>query len=132
MEAGGQHLCVPPLLWSRMPVSPREELFHMSGCCLALETRRAYVPWSHGIVAIRETEIARSPPPGQCTDGRWLICLSWRSFVQKGRLLVCHSLGACGGTLREHRLEDMIFMLFLATMNQYLPERSLYSHLEPR
>lgn len=27
MEAGRQHLCLLPLLCSRMPVSPREELF---------------------------------------------------------------------------------------------------------
>ena len=88
--ASRHHLCVPPLLWSRAPVSPGGELLYTSGACvftsddlvfaaaiqgkpldhLALEASGACTPRSHRTVTIRKTVLRRLSSPGHCTDSR--------------------------------------------------------------
>lgn len=66
-------------------------------------------------------------PPGFLYEA-----LSWSFSLRRG-LQVCHISTGCGGVGR-HGPRDTIFVLSisLATDWQYLPERSLYTHLRPQ
>ena len=98
--------------------------------------------WSYRSETIGKTVLGRLLPTGHCTDSRlkdtsWLpvwrpVSLSWSFSLRRG-LQVCHISTGCGGVGR-HGPRDTIFVLSisLATDWQYLPERSLYTHLRPQ
>lgn len=110
---------------------------------LSLVARAACVPGSHQTVwtvTIKVTVLA-SRPPGRCTGSRLKHApslsveeaspLSW-SFGLRDKVQVWPTSRVSRAALRDRRLGDAVFTLSLrlAIAHRYLPERSLYTHLE--
>ena len=106
--------------------------------------RAACVPASHSTVTIEETVLVRLPPPGYYTDNR--LKHTPQFFCDRG-LFACPDVLAWGAGFRistnleayryalgECKLEDTISTLYicLAITHWYLPEGSLYTHLQPQ
>lgn len=100
--------------------------------CLALEAKGACIPKFHGSVTVRDTILVRA-----CT-GSWMKYTPSLSGKEAYLLFSASAWGTSfrlphEGALRECRLGDIVLVLFLCltTACWYLPERILFSSLEP-
>lgn len=112
------------------------------GCpfdCLALEARVLVLLVPMGLQQTERQSLSQTRAMHrQQTETHpafpWKGPTCWsQSSRLKGRFQVWHTSRGCEGALREYRLGNGIFVLSLCltTAQQYLPERSLYHHLEP-
>ena len=101
----------------------------------------AFIPESHGTMAVRKMVHGRLPPPGHCAENRMgntpqSFCegglfLSW-SFSLRGRLQVWHTSSGLWSSSQGMCAADAVLALSLclAPACWYLPQKSWYAHLE--